>query len=149
MCYRLCRTPTRVVGDTSSIVRAIFNDYTPAHETLSAVLHHLHDQLGASPQRDGGCSGTDRTVSNEDDGHGDDGRHGDGLLQRYEKPFRARQTLQAGPGMQDGRHVASLDSQASNNRVQPRSAFLLQRFPTRTNPIRGMAPPSRLNPVPH
>lgn len=75
------------------MVTAVFDDYTPAHETLSAVLHHFHDQLGASPQRDGGRSGTDRTVPNEDDGHGDDGRHGDGLLQRYEKPFRARQTL--------------------------------------------------------
>lgn len=73
-----------------SIVRAIFSDYTPAHETLSTVLPHLLYQLGASPQWDGGCSGTNRTLPNEDDGHGDDGRHGDGLLQRYEKPFRAR-----------------------------------------------------------
>lgn len=63
-----------------SIVRVIFSDYTRAHETLSAVLYHLHDQLGASPQRDGGRSGTDRTLPHENDGHGDDGRHGHGLL---------------------------------------------------------------------
>ena len=132
-----------------SIVRAICSDYTPAHETLSAVLYHLHDQLDASPQRDGGRSGTDRALPNADDGHGDDGRHGDGLLQRHEKPFRARQTLQAGPGVQVGRHAASLDLQASCNRIQPRCDFLLQRFPTRTDLVRGMATASRLIPVQH
>ena len=65
---------------TCSIVRAICSDYTPAHETLPAVLSNLLDQPSASPQRDGGGSGTDRALPYESDGHGDDGRHGNGLL---------------------------------------------------------------------
>lgn len=70
----------QAVLNMPSIVRAIFNHYTPAHETLSAVLPPLLYQLVASPQRGGGRSGIRRTLPNEDDGHGDDGRHGDGLL---------------------------------------------------------------------
>jgi hypothetical protein len=53
----------------------------------------------------------------QDDGHGDDGRHGAGLLQRHgeckKATARARQTLQAGPGVQDWRHAASVDGQTA------------------------------------
>ena len=49
--------------------------------------------LSASSQRDGGSSGIDKAVPHEDDGHDDDGRHGHGLLQRYENPVRARKAM--------------------------------------------------------
>lgn len=57
------------------------------YETLFAALHASSDQLDASLVRNGGRSGTHRTLPHEDHGHGDDGRHEDGLLQRHEKPF--------------------------------------------------------------
>lgn len=51
-----------------------------AYETLPAILPHPLDQPHASPDRDGGYTGAHRALPNEDLGHDDDGRHGNGLL---------------------------------------------------------------------